>query len=570
MPNKLVINESYIEIKCPRGDVETAELIAQIPYIHRNRTHTEFKTTSRNIDLVLKLFRNIDDSNIHKAPPLVQRIYDKEMQRRSITEALIEHGPSDETVTPTITLMTHQQLGKEIAQVNDKYGFFYDTRTGKTPMSLSIIEDDIKHNPEHKWLILCPLILIENAWLEDARSMFPNLSVVSLHASTKAARLKQFAKKANVYVLNIESFISYRPYVEKLGIHGCFVDESSTMKSNSSKFGKAAVDYAWTLKRWYLLSGTPAPNGEWEYFRQLQSLDYYGVHQSYSQFKEYFFNNTSRNPQYEKLVVKEERKHELLRLLRKYSLYVDKEDVLETPGRDFHEVSIEMPKELKGYYDQLKKDLYLELGTNVSITAPSTAASLNKLNQISSGFVIDTLAMKTNKMNRHEGTGIGDELKEVHLLSSYRFERLQKLLHELGNEQAIIWCMYHEEFNQIKQILGDKCGLIYGRTNIREKNEALRAFKQGSIQYLVANPASADKGLTLTNAHIAIYFSLGYSYELWKQSIERIYGSTSKQPRRCEYYIFIAKGTVDRAIYTTVRDKGDMSLAVLNHLKGGI
>jgi SNF2 family DNA or RNA helicase len=567
MPNKLVFTERYIEITCPRGDIETLELLANIPYVHRNRTQTLFRTTIRNIIPVLKVFRGIEPWDIENTPLLVQKLFDKEAQRQIATKTLVAHGPTDETHFGKYKLMSHQQLGLEIADVNDKFGFFYDTRTGKTPMSLAIIDKDIKENPNHKWLVLCPLILIENAWLEDATEMFPHLKVVSLHAGTKAKRLKQFAQDANVYVLNIESFIGYRDEVEKLPIHGVFVDESSTMKSSSSKFGKAAVDYAWTRIRWYLLSGTPAPNGEWEYYRQLQSIDFYGVHQSYAQFKQYFFENVSYNPQYEKLKVREDKRHELLRLLRSYSLYVDKEDVLETPGRDFNEVELTMPKELKEHYEMLRKNLYLELGDSMLITAPSTAASLNKLNQVSSGFVIDTLAIKENKINR--ANGVVDEHKEVHLLDTYRFDKLDELLHKLGSEQAIIWCVYREEFKQIKKRLGDNCGMVYGGTSIGEKNATIRAFKEGRIQYLIANPASADKGLTLTNAHISIYFSLGYSYELWKQSIERIYGDIRKQPKRCQYYIFIAKGTVDRSIYTTVQSKGDMSMAVLNHLKSG-
>lgn len=559
MGNKLVINEQFIEIRCDRGDAATLELVNKIPYVHRNRTNTVFRTTVRNIDLVLKLFRNIDESNIDKAPPAVQRIYDKEMQRRSVTKALLEHGPTGD---PGF-LWPHQQLGRELAEVNSRFAFFYDTRTGKTPMSLQIIVDDIKRNPHHRWLVLCPLILIENAWLEDARRMFPELRVVNLHDTSRAKRLAKFKEDANLYISNIESFVQYREHIEKLGIHGCFVDESSAMKSSSSKFAKAAVEFAWKVKRWYLLSGTPAPNGEWEYYRQLQSIDFYGVHQSWAQFKQYFFENVSRNPQYEKLSVRDDRREELLNLIKSYSLYVAKEDVLETPGRDFIEVELTMPDELKEHYNKLKKQLYLELGDNIVITAPSTAASLNKLNQVTSGFIIDTEAMKRNKILRQDQ-------QEVYLLSEYRFEALDKLLQGLGDEQAIIWCMYKKEFEILKKRLGDKCALVYGDTNIHEKNAAIRAFKERRIRYLIANPASADKGLTLTNAHIAIYFSLGYSYELFKQSIERIYGSVVKQPKRCKYYIFIAKGTIDRIIYNTLQNKGDMSMAVLNHLKGGL
>lgn len=578
MANKLRFTDKYIEITCDRTDSQSQYLAGQIPYVHRNRTNTIFHTTLRNIELVLRLFRNIDYDSVDKLPPAIRKLYDAEVQRQIATKTLLELGPDGETAEGEIKLWRHQQLGREIAQVNPRFGFFYDTRTGKTPMSLQIIQDDVDANPGHVWLVLCPLILIENAWLQDARDMFPRLKVVSLHDTNRNRRLEAFNKPANLFLLNIESFVNYRQYVEKLPIHGAFVDESSTMKSNSSKFAQESVEYAQTLRRWYLLSGTPAPNGEWEYYRQLQSIDYFGIHQSFNQFKLYFFNNSSRNPQYEKLEVKQERREELLSLLKRYSLYVDKEDVLKTPGRDFIEIKLTLPEQLREQYDQLRTELCLELGDGLSVVAPSTAASLNKLNQVTSGFVIDTAAMKHNKMvkqARKDRTYIPPEYDvikdDTHLLSLYRFEALSRLLDEsVGNQQAIIWCVYKKEFEILKERLGDKCACVYGETNITEKNAAIKAFKEGRIQFLIANPASADKGLTLTNAHIAIYFSLGYSYELWKQSIERIYGDIIKQSTRCTYYIFIASNTVDRAIYTTVKNKGDMSMAILEHLKGGL
>lgn len=559
MANKLLINERFITIQCDRNDVETVTLTQNIPYIHSNRILTEFKTTIRNIDIVLKLFRGIDYNNIEKAPTVIQQLFDKEMRRRIATKTLIDLGPTNEHPW----LWRHQQLGRELAEVNDRYAFFYDTRTGKTPMSYQIILDDLEKNPNHKWLILCPLILIENAWLLDGKEMFPQIKVVGLHDSSKEKRLQRFAMDAQVYVTNIESFIAYEEYVRKLPIHGCVVDESSAMKSSSSKFGKAAVEYSSTMKRWYLLSGTPAPNGEWEYYRQLQSVDFYGVHPSWSQFKMYFFNNVSRNPQYEKLQTKPERQDELLGLLKEYSIYVDKEDVLTTPGREFIEYEFKMPETLATQYHKLRQEMYLELGDNVMVTASSTAAKLNKLNQVTSGFIIDTAAKKRNAYN-------DTNEEETYLLDEYRFNELYKLLATIGDNQVMIWANYHKEFEMIQRHLGSNCGCIYGKTNIDEKNQNIRNFKDGKIQYLVCHPKSADKGLTLTNAHFAVYFSMGYSYEAYKQSIERIYGDIIKQKHFCRYYILVAKGTVDKAIYNAVATKGDMSMIILNHLKGGL
>lgn len=547
MQNRILFNDYYIDIECQKGDQSTLSVVNTIPYVHKNRINTRFRTTIKNIDTVLELFRGVDAFSIEKTPKRIQELFNKEMRRRNNTKTLLELGPN----RPSGRLYKHQQLGVELSEENDKYAFFYDTRTGKTLMSLQIIANDIAKNPDNKWLILCPLFLIENAWLEDLAKFFPSIKAVSLHDKTKAKRLKRFNQEANVYIQNIESFCSYEQYVRQLNVVGCFVDESSTMKSNSAKFSKAAVKYAYDLQRFYLLSGTPAPNGEWEYYKQLQAVDYYSVHSSYSQFKKYFFDNVSFNPQFERLEAKSERKEELISLIEGLSLYVDKEDVLNTPGRSFKEYEIIMPDNVSEVYHKFRREMYMET-KDAMITAQSAAAKTNKLNQISSGFIIDT-----------------DNATTV-TLSNYRIEALKELISaNVGSKQCIIWANYHHEFDRIKELLGDNCLMVYGKVNITEKNKNIKAFKEGKAQFLVANPASADKGLTLTNAHLCIYYSLNHSYELWKQSIERIYGDISKQKHSCTYYILIAKGTIDKTIYNTVKTKGVLSKNILDHLKGG-
>ena len=564
MRNKILMSRNCLEVQCDRNDLETQKLMSSIYPIHVNRIKTQYRMSIHNVPEVLKLLRGIGVDNIDTAPPQVQRYFYKELAIRSNVEDLIKNGPRESfKVNEHLTLMRHQQLGREIARYQDRYAFFYDTRTGKTPLSLSIMYDDIVANPTHKWLVVCPLILIENAWIPDAAEFIPEIKVISCHAATPAKRLERINSEANIYVTNTESFVKYREHFDKLHLAGCIIDESSDMKSPKSKVSKELVDFAQTLERFYLLSGTPAPNGEQEYYMQLRAVDYYGIQQSYSQFKEHYFVNMSYNPQYEKLALRPDKKDELFSLIRKYALYVDKEDVLTTPGRTFHEVEFEMPAELKKHYNKLKNELYMEVGDGLRITAPSAAAKLNKLNQVTSGFIIDTQAVKENKFYNEDKT-------ELYQLSGYRFAKLINLLGQIGDEQVLIWANYKAEFRIIQQALGNSCRCVYGETTLAEKNEAIKLFKEGKIQYLIANPASADKGLTLTNAHISIYFSLNWSYELFKQSMERIYGDVMKQPKHCDYYVMIAKGTIDRVLYSDVlQGKGEASYAVLNHLKGG-
>lgn len=566
MRNKILMSRNCLEVQCDRNDLETQELMSSIYPIHVNRIKTQYRMSIHNVPEILKLLRGIGVDNIDTAPPQVQEYFYKELAIRSNVEDLIENGPRESyKVNEHLTLMRHQQLGREIAKYQDRYAFFYDTRTGKTPLSLAIMYDDIVANPSHKWLVVCPLILIENAWIPDAAEFVPEITTISCHASTPAKRIERINSKANIYVTNTESFVKYREHFDKMHLTGCIIDESSDMKSPKSKVSKELVDFAQTLERFYLLSGTPAPNGEQEYYMQLKAVDYFGIQQSYSQFKEHYFVNMSYNPQYEKLSLRPDKKDELFTLIKKYALYVDKEDVLTTPGRTFHEVEFELPAELKKHYNKLKNELYVELGDGLRITAPSAAAKLNKLNQVTSGFIIDTQAAKENKFYADNNA------TEWYMLDKYRFDKLEELLDSpnIRGEQVLIWANYRKEFEIIESRLGNKCRCVYGGASLAEKNEAIKLFKEGSIQYLIANPASADKGLTLTNAHISIYFSLNWSYELFKQSMERIYGDVRKQPKPCDYYVMIAKGTIDRVLYSDVlQGKGAASYAVLNHLKG--
>lgn len=564
LKNKLLISSNCIEIQCERDDIATQQLLTDFYPVTSNRIKTSFKLSPHLVPEVLKAFRNLDASNIHTAPQKIQDLFYRELLIRENTQDLLTNGPRQScVVSDKLTLKTHQQLGRELAEYHNRFAFFYDTRTGKTPMALSIIQDDILLRPANKWLVVAPLILVYNAWLEDAEKFFPEIATVNCHADTPQKRMKAIETPGNIYLTNTESFVKYRSALEPLGFTGCIVDESSDMKSPRSKVSKELVDFAQYVKRFYLLSGTPAPNGEWEYYMQMRAIDYYGWPSSYSQFKEYYFVNMSYNPQYEKLALRPDMTDELMGKIKQNSIFIDKTDVLDLPGREFHTITYDMPDELMKHYKKLKNDLYVELAEDLRITAPSTGAKLNKLNQVSSGFIMDTQAAKENKF-------YGTEKNDWYLLSDFRFTELLKLLDSEGirGNQVIIWANYRREFEIIKGLLGDTCACVYGGSNIEEKNEAIQKFKRGDIQYLVANPASADKGLTLTNCHKVIYFSLNYSYELFKQSYDRVYGDRSIQPNFCDYYIMIANGTIDAVLYNDVlTGKGVSSYAILNHLK---
>ena len=317
--NKIQLFNKGIKVTCTKDEDMFTHLSSLYPF-HYNRSQTEFWLSPFYAPEVLSILRGFSISNIEQIPIKAYKYIYKEICRRKNLQDLLKNGPKEScVVTKYLTLKRHQQLGREIAHIQDRYGFFYDTRTGKTPMSLAIIHDDLQEHPEHKWLILCPLILIKNAWLEDAQRFVPDIKVINCWAPTKAARLKAIksnAKDGQIFISNTESFVNYRQYLEPLHFTGAFIDESSDMKSPRSKVSKCLVDFAQTIDRFYLLSGTPAPNCESEYYMQMRAIDFYGWHQSYNQFKNDYFVNLSFNPAYEKLALKPDKKDKLFNKIK--------------------------------------------------------------------------------------------------------------------------------------------------------------------------------------------------------------------------------------------------------------
>jgi SNF2 family DNA or RNA helicase len=74
---------------------------------------------------------------------------------------------------------------------------------------------------------------------------------------------------------------------------------------------------------------------------------------------------------------------------------------------------------------------------------------------------------------------------------------------------------------------------------------------------LVAHYKSASTGLNLQWANVTIYFSPTYSYQEFEQSIGRTH--RNGQTKKCLYYLFNTRNTVDRQIWQCLREKRDFN-----------
>jgi SNF2 family DNA or RNA helicase len=90
--------------------------------------------------------------------------------------------------------------------------------------------------------------------------------------------------------------------------------------------------------------------------------------------------------------------------------------------------------------------------------------------------------------------------------------------------------------------------------NSSAKQRSVRTFKNDpNVRILLANPAAAREGLTLTQARIAIYLDRTFNLVDFLQSQDRIHRLS--QTKKCEVVLLIASGAIDEFIDFSLEQK---------------
>ncbi len=486
-------------------------------------------------------------------------------------------------------LQGHQKAGCLLAEKYDKFAFFYDTGTGKTIMSLAIISEKQRKN-NSSFLILAPLAIIENAWLEDAYNYFPKLKILPLSSNFNKADYRDLYEKwrsagsvprslyvsqmewdtferkadykdtvaylkllamADHYIVNIEK---YRRDPEEFlfdKVDGLIVDESALLKNPYTNSSKMVNEYSEEYKYIYLLSGKPAPNNSFEYYMQMRIVNPEVFDMSPADFKQVFFTQGSRgivfkNDYYEKIAAS---------MIAQRSLIVSKGDCLDLKEQHENIVSIRLDsqslltykKVMKGCFKKIEEEDYKESFFGRHMATSRRLAIVTKLREVASGFLID-------------------EYKNIQEIHDKKISVLEKIIKMFPNEQFVIWCNFLYEIEKVTELLSGY-GIVvdaYGKTKDLQKN--IRDFKQKKARFLVAHPKTLKYGVTLVNCQRAIYYSLSYSAEDYYQSHDRIY--RMGQERECYFYFLLAQGTIDETMYECVKNKmgyADMFLQIVKH-----
>ena len=176
-------------------------------------------------------------------------------------------------------------------------------------------------------------------------------------------------------------------------------------------------------------------------------LDPYVFSPARTHFVAAYFDNVSYSTKFEKLRLKPALRDHFMNIIEDYSLYVD-QSVMPTAGKEWHVVTFYLPEETMKLYNQMRANMAAEV-EGVVITAEMSAAMRAKLNQIASGFIMDTEARKENEVRRKIGEA--DTETEIYRLEDRsRITALSNILANESGNKVVIWANYREEFAMLR------------------------------------------------------------------------------------------------------------------------
>ncbi len=356
-----------------------------------------------------------------------------------------------------------------------------------------------------------------------------------------------FSQNADVTLINHDGVVAMHKAGFTLeGFDLVVIDESTAFKHPNTQRSTAIRKLIKPVKKRVMMSGTPAPNGVMDLWHQYYLLDEgESLGSKYYATRNILCTPTSFGA-FTKWADKPEAMETAASLVAGKTIRHKFEDVLDIPKNHQYTVTFNLSRHVLAHYNALKQTMALQL-KDKTITITNAASHLSKLLQVASGAIYD-------------------EHGDAHLVHDERYALITELIKQ--REQCVVAFNWRHQRDRLSQYLdteGISFSIIDGSATPEDRHEAVQAFQKQQLRVILAHPASAAHGLTLTAGTSTIWCSPTYNSEHFLQFNRRIY--RAGQTKRTETILVAAEQTVDLEAYAKLQGKLDalqLLLGVLN------
>jgi SNF2 family DNA or RNA helicase len=446
--------------------------------------------------------------------------------------------------------LNHQVEAIEYIKIHENVPLFDEQGLGKSKIVIDALCQNIKEKIIDGALIVCKKTLLYT-WKNEIEK-HSNLFAIVLDGS-KRQRGRMLITYGHFYIVNYECLIQEKELVTLLLKYKRFamvLDESQRIKNPESKTTKVVLSLRDLAAKRIIITGTPIANRPEDIWSQFFFLDggvIFG--RDFNTFKDQFKLNLKG--------VQDMSKFEMnLKSLREKIGTVSirrTKSILELPEKVYEVISTELAPKQKMIYDKARQEMYYEFsntdGEKIEKDIDNYLVKLLRLTQIASNpGLLDIL------YNEEPG----------------KFLTLDKIVREIieRNEKIIIWTNFTGNVRLLKNRYKEfSAMMLFGEIPIIERNHIVKQFMEDNqCKVLIANPAAAKEGLTLTSANNAVYVDRGFKMDDYLQSQDRIHRIS--QNKRCRIIKLIAKNTIDEYTDEILEKKELIAKYTLGDIEG--
>lgn len=436
----------------------------------------------------------------------------------------------------TFQLLQHQHEGVGFLMGQGVGLLAFEQGLGKTFVAIEAFRRLLDEGRADRLLVICPNSLKRN-WVAEFAKFAPALSVEVAEGTPKQRRSIFRQSRARVVITSYETARAETTALLALAQRQRTVlvlDESHAAKNWRSLTSTAARTVAPYCEFRWLLSGTPVTNTATDLFTQVEIIEPgRGLLGSLESFTAQLEDDPAAS------FAKE--------VIDRLVLRRTKDQCLDLPEKTFIDIRIELQPWQRRLYDEMRDEMVCEIeamsGEQYRAFAPTALAKLTRLVQLASNPSL-----------------IFPDLER----SPAKFEALDGIVADIlsvPGRKVILWSNYIRSIESLLERIQGSVA-IYGGTPATERQEIASSFQNDpNVRVLIANPAAAGTGFTLTAASYTIYESLSWRYDHYAQSQDRNHRIGQTQP--VTYLRLLASDTIEEAIVSALERKSALARSLL-------
>jgi SNF2 family DNA or RNA helicase len=395
----------------------------------------------------------------------------------------------------------HQIITSSFLTMHNRAYVFNEAGTGKSASCLWAADYLMHLGKIRRVLIVCPLSIMEAAWMRDIMNIVIHRTAAIAHAANMDKRKAIIKEGYEFIIINYDGVIGTANTIQRNGLFDLIIVDECNFIKNASTDRWKALNTIINPSTWiWALTGTPVPQSP---------IDAYGLAKlvtpnAVPRFVSAWRDKTMIKVSQFKWVAKAEAPSIVHRALQPAIRYT-KEMCLDLPEILTTSRIVPLTAQQSKYYRLMKLRATME-AAGETITAVNAASVINKLLQISAGaaYTVDR--------------------ETVVFDCAPRLSALREIL-DATDKKILVFAAFRHSIDTIVEFLHKQhisAKAITGDVSATERGVIFNAFQnKPDPRVLVIQPQAASHGVTLTAADTVVFWGPVMSVETYLQCIAR-------------------------------------------------